>query len=787
MSIINFPMMYVPDPVKGRPVGNGQIFVGIPDLDPEVIANQKQLNVVQEDGTVVPVNQPFTLSFGGVPVYNGSTVRLDVDGNYSFKVLSKQGSQLYYIENVFEGQPVTEASLPGEGGKSFVRKSDTLSDAQLLTDVLENNQFNIREHTSGKGGGAIWDVVLTSSGTAGAGFVASAVAGLSLKLRIVEHMNVKQWGMFGGVNEDAIWQDVIASGAINIFLNRGVSYEINELFNITGQNINGNSCNILVTGVNQVYTIAAGSIKNIIFDGNDDDHTAAPSEILASDGVVIDNIRYQNFHGKTSFQTYVLKWEMWGVHNFTINRCRFKNITHDDDGVVIGPGFVGALRMSSEVLGDASDTSYGTISNMRGEHIYSVDAGSGVVQDSDMIRFSWSTVNGDISEMNWDIKFNKITAINVGKRVFKTGGISGCTIKTLRCYKNDGLYGPMFSVINLAADSNRWTVSDAKGTGDFERFLEVSGSDHVISMIQAETFTGGGYGIQYGTVAFPCQRVIASNLNFKGFSSSLYFFDSFDSQANNYVSDSSLGVTTFNKSNGNSNTISNGVHKDSIIITEGSFLFINDCRIEDFPAGGTAYAFDLRDGACRIRGLNISSNSGKRMMNLALMSGQTADIDDVTLFRTGVSDAIANDSNIFSTLDAVIGSQLIVGRLRVVSGANPAGAPGAGDGNALVLFKNVNYTAENIEVKNSAARGTYGTDFRTSTPQGECRLGRLVTQQPVAGGSVVVTNSTGNTYVGTAEIENAFNNTFSVYLGTAVLRGSTLSGVLNAPTTITIP
>lgn len=112
MSIINFPILYAPDPLKGRPLGNGQIFVGEPDLDPEIPVNQKQLNVVQEDGTLIPVPQPFVVSFGGVPTYNGATVRLDVDGNYSFKMLDKLGVQKYYVENVFEGQPVLVSDLP---------------------------------------------------------------------------------------------------------------------------------------------------------------------------------------------------------------------------------------------------------------------------------------------------------------------------------------------------------------------------------------------------------------------------------------------------------------------------------------------------------------------------------------------------------------------------------------------------------------------------------------------------------------------------------------------------
>tara|TARA_R110000850_G_scaffold100316_4_gene207518 strand:+ start:5793 stop:7622 length:1830 start_codon:yes stop_codon:yes gene_type:complete len=119
MAIIEFPILYAPDPLKGRPLGGGQIFVGEPDLDPQIPANQKQLNIVQEDGTIVPVSQPFIVSFGGVPTYNGATVRLDVDGNYSFKMLDKLGVQKYYVENVLSGTPVTNEDLINDLSQSY--------------------------------------------------------------------------------------------------------------------------------------------------------------------------------------------------------------------------------------------------------------------------------------------------------------------------------------------------------------------------------------------------------------------------------------------------------------------------------------------------------------------------------------------------------------------------------------------------------------------------------------------------------------------------------------------
>ena len=153
MSLINFPILYIPDPGKGRPLFNGQIYVGQPDLDPTVLANQKQLNVIQEDGTVVPVAQPFVLSAGGVPVYNGKHVRLDVTGNYSIKILSKLSVQVYYIENVFEGQPVTELDLINDLSQAYV--FDTVADMTASTIVFPiNKKITTKVHnaTSGEGG-----------------------------------------------------------------------------------------------------------------------------------------------------------------------------------------------------------------------------------------------------------------------------------------------------------------------------------------------------------------------------------------------------------------------------------------------------------------------------------------------------------------------------------------------------------------------------------------------------------------------------------------------------------
>lgn len=103
MATMKFPILYIPDPFIGRPLFNAKIFVGEPGLDPEDgngnPINSKQLRVVLNDGSKVNVAQPFVTSAGGVPVYNGVPVELDIEGSYSLKILSNLNVQKYYMPN----------------------------------------------------------------------------------------------------------------------------------------------------------------------------------------------------------------------------------------------------------------------------------------------------------------------------------------------------------------------------------------------------------------------------------------------------------------------------------------------------------------------------------------------------------------------------------------------------------------------------------------------------------------------------------------------------------------
>lgn len=100
---VRLPYDYYPDPTRGRPVFNGFIYIGKADTDPQVASNRLVVRAFQENGTSVPIPQPIRTGAGGVPTLNGSSVQLQVSGEYSIKVLDHLGAQVYYAPSVIGG------------------------------------------------------------------------------------------------------------------------------------------------------------------------------------------------------------------------------------------------------------------------------------------------------------------------------------------------------------------------------------------------------------------------------------------------------------------------------------------------------------------------------------------------------------------------------------------------------------------------------------------------------------------------------------------------------------
>lgn len=126
---------------KPKPVAGGEMYFGLPGQDPELPEKQKRVYYVQEDGSVLSISQPVKLSNGGVASYNGTPAKLAVDGEFSWKVLDKNGQQVYYspktthpnLQDLGSTSIITE-SIEMEGGESTVT-FETIDVSMAVIDV----------------------------------------------------------------------------------------------------------------------------------------------------------------------------------------------------------------------------------------------------------------------------------------------------------------------------------------------------------------------------------------------------------------------------------------------------------------------------------------------------------------------------------------------------------------------------------------------------------------------------------------------------------------------------
>ena len=120
------PYQYYPDPTRGRPVFFGSIYIGEVDKDPEVYP--VQAFVAQENGPIVPIDQPINTGAGGVILVDGSPAIIVVDGDYSMRVRDQQGAEVYYVPN-----SIWSGTGGGGGEGDFVKRiGDSMVGALLM-------------------------------------------------------------------------------------------------------------------------------------------------------------------------------------------------------------------------------------------------------------------------------------------------------------------------------------------------------------------------------------------------------------------------------------------------------------------------------------------------------------------------------------------------------------------------------------------------------------------------------------------------------------------------------
>ena len=220
LNYVSLPIEYFPDPTKGRPVFNGSIYVGQPNLDPEIEANRIDVTLRQQDGVEVviqPASQPLLTGAGGVVIYDGSPVTMLADGNYSLKVLDKQGGQVYYIEDALDGVPISGDQTV----LTYENVAEMVADTSLTVGQLARTKGY---YDAGDGGGALYLIQVTQP-VDGFGDHDLANGNVAL-LQVSGAIPVKQLGPVG----DGTTDDTLAIAAFFARISSGGAVEFGGVY-----------------------------------------------------------------------------------------------------------------------------------------------------------------------------------------------------------------------------------------------------------------------------------------------------------------------------------------------------------------------------------------------------------------------------------------------------------------------------------------------------------------------------------------------------------------------------
>ena len=158
-NLIRLPFSYYPNPNIARPVFNGQVAIATAGTAPnDFPANLK--TIVDSDGTPLP--NPISISAGGVVNNGGTPVEAFTDGNYAMLVTDSDGVQIYYVEDRFDGEPITADNI---GSFAWLQESTAVSAAALTTLAVGDAVRTQGRVTSGDGGENDYVVVPAAAGT----------------------------------------------------------------------------------------------------------------------------------------------------------------------------------------------------------------------------------------------------------------------------------------------------------------------------------------------------------------------------------------------------------------------------------------------------------------------------------------------------------------------------------------------------------------------------------------------------------------------------------------------
>lgn len=253
---IRNPYAYYNARNKGKPIFNGSIFIGIADLDPTIVANQLTVTAKQEDGTEVPISQPIKTNSGGYPVdLNGNPVVLLVDGNHAIRVNDNLGNLAIEQANSIgllsnDDLVVNGGTILTNDGTDVVFNYDTLNDAVISTTLVDGQALNIKERTSGNGGGAIWAVVLASTVTPDTFSIVQATGVPTLALVLRQYLSSINSNSDSGL--ESLSNELMSSGEGGVYVTT-VERDILTYIELNGSKISSSGNTFAFDIIDQSY------------------------------------------------------------------------------------------------------------------------------------------------------------------------------------------------------------------------------------------------------------------------------------------------------------------------------------------------------------------------------------------------------------------------------------------------------------------------------------------------------------------------------------------------------
>lgn len=595
--------------------------------------------------------------------------------------------------------------------KLFARKFDTVSAMQAATGLIVGQRIR----TSRFNADLEQDWEVTGSAPAGAFSVALA-DGLFAK----EISPVKYFESFGAYADGATLDDsafeFARSYAGDVF-GRG-DYIISQVHPLTnGTKWFGNWSKISAQGTNQLFTFSS----NVYFgefelDGLDGAHTQYPTQIVSpSSNVVLGDIVYRNFHGVlATFQTYPLNIPMYGASNFRVGNLEFYNITQDDDGSVTGPGFVGGVYIVGLDVEVANGKSYGKVGDVFGHTIKSVDAGSGVVQDSDLIRVFAQTASTE----DFDITFGNVTGRNVYKRLIKAsscGGIEFGNVKSYNPQDPSDTYS-LFAAVEVLSTGFNFKFGDITTEGPTARCVWFKGSGNKAGDI----YDGeGSQAVIFGEAdnrATSCQvgNVLGrGRINSAQQGVGVTFFNANQCQTGNITGLFAVALNT-NVANTGANAVGNISCPGRVNAVNGRVTIgdiVADITITNVAGSHYIFGETVRLGTSRI------TTDGRLTMSI-VGSNPDVDLGRTRIVRATAANGVGSSHSVFTTASATGGK--LRGSLDIEVNATVSGTPSGSAGRTLVYITSVSIDDFNLSMNVTASvRGATGFHYWLNNVNGQ--------------------------------------------------------------------